>query len=160
MGYNYAAFNKKAGTFYELGRRGAWFSLGLDTELFQDDECLAHEILTQGMLDQETEDARARVTVLAEQLVAAMKDADPKDIEVLSDGTDESAMAMALGYRCVGTLYGALYASSEAEALESIETENEHLRANPFNERWLNPERYRHYRRFDDFDRGRHPAKG
>ncbi len=143
MGVIYYAVNRKNKTFYDLGK-GGWDVLNDDKEALFDLEYLTHEILHEcfdiddrkWMNKTDKADPAGSgqppyllidyvTTRIAPDLFEFVEGAEPSDITIINDCTDDIFYMKCLGYRCVGCRYHLDKTSEEYK--KSVASSNRHF---------------------------------
>lgn len=152
MGTEYFVINKKAKTYFYLGK-GPWFFLNNEKEAFSDYLYLKWIILLEvyGLNDDEggDEEIREKVEELVQDLLKMMSGAEVGDIEVVADTVDDIDICRAKKYRCVGSRYGGKKGSKEYE--EELAHINKHLEDTELNRKWWNEDNFRQYSKFEKY---------
>jgi hypothetical protein len=139
MGIEYYLVNKENKTFYELGKHCDFDTL----DYIEDPEYLEEYIYADVFFCYEKEEAgqehlsREYCREIAQEIYKFAKGCNPRNIECISDCTDDTLIVRCLGFVCVGSRYRCKDPNYNAECIKSA---NKHLEDTPLARRVYNIE--------------------
>ena len=153
MGIEYYLVNTKNKTFYDLSK-GGWSGLDLEACTVNDPEYLADNILNDVFMrysDETDEQWNKTIDYVKSRIVPDLlkfaENTNPKDLILINDCGDDTAILRAKKYTCVGTRFSDI---GSAEHSKILAFENRHFNAtNPLH--WYVEEDYKNYPNFNRF---------